>query len=263
MKNIEEEYSSLIQKSETFFRALSVGTEKRLKKQFQGENLDLDAAIDASISVRTNNHPEQNFYQDRSKPMRSLAIHLLLDTSESTRTKVPNSRKSIIDLEKDSAAILAKALDKINDPFAITGFCSNGRHDVKVQSIKKFTENFGIMNAMSLAGLSSGYSTRLGAALRHCSFSFDKIHAHRKLILLVTDGYPSDIDVDDVNYLAMDTKQAVVYLKELQIDVFCVALGKNSAERAEKIFGKSRCIVINNLTTLPSKLATLYVKLTS
>lgn len=260
---IESEYSEVIQKSERLFRSLSLGSSRKLKKQAEGENLDLDASVDALISIRTKTAPEQNIFENRSKPSRSLAIHLLLDTSESTRALVPNSSKSILELEREAAAILLKSFKKTRDPFAITGFSSNGRHDVRIQTVKQFDEEFGISNEMSLAGLASGYSTRMGAALRYCGNSFKKILTDRKLILLVTDGEPSDIDVNDAKYLTFDTKRAVSELKNVQVDVFCVALGKQAGNHAEQIFGKSGCVSINNLSSLPAKLTNLYVKLTS
>ena len=92
---------------------------------------------------------------------------------------------------------------------------------------------------------------------------FNKTLTDRKLILLVTDGEPSDIDVNDAKYLKFDTKRAVSELKNVQVDVFCVALGKQAGKHAEQIFGKSGCVSINNLSSLPTKLTNLYVKLTS
>ncbi len=260
---IEDEYSEVIQKSERLFSSLSLGPSKKLKRQAEGENLDLDASVDALISIRTKTAPEQNIFENRSKPSRSLAIHLLLDTSESTRALVPNSSKSILELEREAAAILVKSFNKTRDPFAITGFSSNGRHDVRIQTVKQFDEEFGMSNEMSLAGLASGYSTRMGAALRYCGTSFNKTLTDRKLILLVTDGEPSDIDVNDAKYLKFDTKRAVSELKNVQVDVFCVALGEQAGKHAEQIFGKSGCVSINNLSSLPTKLTNLYVKLTS
>ena len=81
--------------------------------------------------------------------------------------------------------------------------------------------------------------------------------------MLITDGQPADIDISDSEYLIFDTKKAVNELKNIGIDVFCVALGENSNTRTQEIFGKSRCLVINNLKLLPEKLAPIYFKLTS
>ena len=134
---------------------------------------------------------------------------------------------------------------------------------MRIQTVKQFDEEFGMSNEMSLAGLASGYSTRMGAALRYCGTSFNKTLTDRKLILLVTDGEPSDIDVNDAKYLKFDTKRAVSELKNVQVDVFCVALGEQAGKHAEQIFGKSGCVSINNLSSLPTKLTNLYVKLTS
>ena len=141
--------------------------------------------------------------------------------------------------------------------------CADGKDDGRVQPIKRFEDDLNVITAMNLSGLTPGYSTRMGAALRYCGDSLNKIQTRRKLIMLITDGQPSDIDVSDFKYLISDTKQAVSELKNMGIDVFCVALGENSNARTQEIFGKSRCLVINNLKSLPEKLAPIYFKLTS
>lgn len=260
---LEKEYPQIIRRSEKLFRSLVLGDTYRLKRQKEGEKLDLDAAISAAISLRTAAWPEQNVYEGKSKPQRSMATYLLLDTSESTRDQVSGVQKSIIELERDAAAILAKAIAPLGEPLAITGFCSDGKDDVRVQPIKRFEDDLNVITAMNLSGLTPGYSTRMGAALRYCGDSLNKIQTRRKLIMLITDGQPSDIDVSDFKYLISDTKQAVSELKNMGIDVFCVALGENSNARTQEIFGKSRCLVINNLKSLPEKLAPIYFKLTS
>ena len=91
----------------------------------------------------------------------------------------------------------------------------------------------------------------------------NKIQTRRKLIMLITDGQPSDIDISDLAYLISDTKHAVSELKHMGIDVFCVALGEKANAPTQKIFGKSRCLVIKNLKSLPEKLAPVYFKLIS
>ena len=260
---LEKEYAQIIKRSEKLFRSLVLGDTYRLKRQKEGEKLDLDSAISAAISLRTAVWPEQNVYEGKSKPQRSMATYLLLDTSESTRDQVYGVRKSIIELERDAAAILAKAIAPLGEPLAITGFCSDGKDDVRVQPIKRFEDDLNVITAMNLSGLTPGYSTRMGAALRYSGESLNKIQTRRKLIMLITDGQPSDIDISDLEYLISDTKHAVSELKNMGIDVFCVALGENSNARTQEIFGKSRCLVINNLKSLPEKLAPIYFKLTS
>ena len=116
---------------------------------------------------------------------------------------------------------------------------------------------------MNISGMKSQYSTRMGPVIRYTGESFKNVHALRKLVLIITDGEPSDIDVSDKEYLVHDAKHAVNYLKNLQIDAFCVALGNQAGERANEIFGKSRCVTINNIDNLPDQLAKIYLRMTS
>ena len=111
---------------------------------------------------------------------------------------------------------MAKALDKLGDPFAITGFCSVGKDDVRLQPIKKFEEGLSVLTGMNLSGLKSNFSTRIGSIIRYSGTSFTKVKAMRKLVLVITDGEPSDVDVTDSEYLIQDARHAINALKKIK-----------------------------------------------
>ena len=260
---LEENYSSLIRRTEKLVGAMAMGRKLRLKKQAEGEKLDVDSTIEAAISYRAKKIPDTNIYEGSTPPQRSIAIHLLVDTSASTGEKITSSDRTILDLEKDATGILMKAVDKLGDPIAVTSFCSIGKDQVRIQRIKYFNESLNLLAGMNISGMQSQYSTRMGPVIRYTGESFKNVHALRKLVLIITDGEPSDIDVSDKEYLVHDAKHAVNYLKNLQIDAFCVALGNQAGERANEIFGKSRYVTINNINNLPDQLAKIYLRMTS
>ena len=105
-------------------------------------------------------------------------------------------------------------------------------------------------------------STRLGAALRQAGAEVSRQPTHRKLVLVVTDGEPSDVDVVDRHYLVEDCRKAVQQLSHLGVDVFCVGLDSGAENYLPRIFGRRNFLVINRLEALPEKLPMLYFRLT-
>ena len=119
-----------------------------------------------------------------------------------------------------------------------------------------------MMTGMALSGLQSRYSTRIGAGLRMAGTSLAQVPRHRRLVLLITDGEPSDIDVPDPSYLVADARRAVQGLSARGIDTFCIALGQAAGQRQAEIFGRNGFIQIDKLETLPEKLTALYFRMT-
>ncbi|MCC6983603.1 MAG: VWA domain-containing protein, partial [Bauldia sp.] len=177
-------------------KAAAIGRSVRLKRQLEGEHLDLDAAIDAAADQRLGRSPDPRLFQRRAQLSRDLAALILLDTSESTRARAPGLRERVLDIEVVAAAMLSRAMSALGDPHAVWGFASNGRDAVEITEVKGFGET--AADALPrLAALGPGLSTRLGPALRHATAALSERRALRKLLLVVTDGQPSDIDVED------------------------------------------------------------------
>ena len=140
------------------------------------------------------------------------------------------------------------------DPFAIHAFCSNGRNDVRYFRIKDFDTPFADIAKARLAGLRGGYSTRIGAAIRHAGADLKKQITHRRLLLIVTDGEPSDVDVPERRYLVEDARHAVHELGHEGVDVFCVGLDGGGDSYLTKIFGRRSVVQIDRVTDLPQRL---------
>lgn len=261
-RKLEERHGGLLARIGALVRAASVGRARRLKRQGEGETLDLDAAIEAAINLRSGQTPDPRVYEGVSPLERSIAVHLLLDISQSTDDAVFPGGPKVISLLRDASALLAHAMDTLGDPLAITAFASDGREDLRVVPVKRFGDALTPLTGMALSGLSAGYSTRIGAAIRYAGQQLEDVPCHRRLLLVVTDGEPSDIDVPDPEYLAQDAKRAVQSLNARGMDTFCIALGQAAGQRHSEIFSRRGFLQLDRLEALPEKLPALYLRMT-
>jgi nitric oxide reductase NorD protein len=184
----------------------------------------------------------------------------LIDTSESTSDRLPSGTR-ILDVERLAVAVLAEAMNQLRDPFALLAFASDGREDVKMTTVKSFKEAYDRSCMERLAGLRSGYSTRLGAALRHAGHLMGQTVSGRKLLIVLTDGEPSDIDVSDPLDLVEDARRATVGLRGSGVDVYGVVLGRVGLRSANRIFGRGNTMIVHRVEELPSRLSELYFRL--
>lgn len=236
---------------------------QKFYRQPEGEFLDLNASIEAMISRRVGETPDTRVFGRTERRGRDLSVQVLLDISESTSDRVVGSNARILDLERQATALLAHAMAGLDDPFAIAAFCSNRREQVRYYRIKDFDKPYDRKAMANLAGLQSGYSTRLGAAMRHAAEALKRQQTHRRLLLVVTDGVPSDIDVTDTHYLVEDARHVVHLLAIEGIDVFCVGLDSGGDSYLSRIFGRRNVVQIDRLERLPEKLPMLYFRLTA
>jgi hypothetical protein len=235
-------------------RAARPGRPRRLARQPDGMELDIDAVLDAEIAQAAGNVPDGRLYRGTALRARDLASVVLVDVSESTRG-------GILETEILAVALLAEAMARLGDPFALLAFASDGRDQVRLTRIKDFAEPFSHSARARLAGLAPGLSTRLGAALRHAGAELAGVRSFRRLVLVLTDGEPSDIDVPDPLDLVEDARRAVLGLRARGVDAFGVVLGTAGADTAANIFGRSGQTALRRLDDLPARLSDLYFRL--
>ena len=235
---------------------------QRFRRQEDGDEIDLNAAIRAMIDMRMGQTPDTRINIRIVRKVRDLAVLVLLDLSESTNEKLGGSEKPVIQLAREATSLLSWAIDRVGDPFAIHGFASDGRHDVQYYRFKDFDDHYGDEAKAKLAGMQGGLSTRMGAALRHAASFLLKQSEQKKLILLVSDGEPADIDVRDPQYLRHDTKKAVEELATRGVHTFCLTLDPNADDYVSRIFGIKNYMVVDHVNRLPERLPMLYAGLT-
>ncbi|ABM37285.1 vWA domain-containing protein [Polaromonas naphthalenivorans] len=233
----------------------------RIRYQEEGSELDLDVAIRSLIDWRAGSAPDPRILMSHRTDGRSIAVLVLLDLSHSLNDAVPGSGQTRLSLSQEAVALLAWAMDRLGDPFALAGFHSNTRHDVRYQHIKGFGERWIEAPKARLAALQAQYSTRMGAALRHAAHTLGAQASDKKLLLVLTDGRPSDVDTPDDQALVADTRQAVQELAQQGIHSHCISLDPQADAYVHDIFGQ-HATVVDRVEQLPERLTRLFVSLT-
>lgn len=215
----------------------------RLNRQPEGDELDLNSVIESTVNLRLNMAPDERVFRRHGRRRRTTAVVLLMDLSVSTQRYVPGSFTKVLDVEKRAASVVAQALDQRHDRVAIHGFCSNGRHEVNYFRIKDFDDSFDEIRQNALRTLTGEQSTRMGAALRHASEALHQETADQKVILMLTDGEPSDIDVLEDDYLIEDARNAVTTASGKGIRTFCLTLDRRADAYVSRIFGSRNYLI--------------------
>ncbi|MCU0811842.1 MAG: VWA domain-containing protein [Thiobacillaceae bacterium] len=233
----------------------------RIRYQEEGSELDLDVAIRSLIDFKGGATPDPRINMSHRTDGRDIAVMLLLDLSESLNEKAGGSDQTILELSQEAVSLLAWSIEKLGDPFAIAGFHSNTRHDVRYLHIKGYGEHFNDAVKARLAAMEAGYSTRMGAAMRHAAHYLGARPADKKLMLILTDGRPSDVDTHDERLLIEDARLAVKELDQQGIFSYCISLDPKADEYVGDIFGR-QFTVIDHIERLPERLPQLFMALT-
>ena len=235
---------------------------QRIRKLEDGDDIDLSAALASLIDIRMGRQPDPRIMMRSVRKTRDISVLVLLDLSYSTNDKVSGQDQTVLDLTRSACALLADAIQKVGDPFAIHGFCSDGRHDVNYWRFKDFDQPYDDIAKARLAGMEGKLSTRMGAAIRHATSALKAQRSTKKLLLVITDGEPADVDVRDPQYLRQDTKKAVEEAGRNGIMTYCMSLDPTADQYVRRIFGEKNYMVVDKVERLPEKLPVLYTGLT-
>lgn len=241
----------------------SLSRSTRLRRQAEGESLDLDAAIEHTIDRRRGHAPEERIFIRPGAAARVMSLLLLLDLSASSGDRIGTSGKSILDLEKDAALMLARAALAAGHRIAVHGFASNTRESVNYHRLLDFGRPLDDRREAAIRAAVPRYSTRMGAALRHAAALMSTEAADQRAIVIITDGAPSDIDVFDTQYLVHDAQAAAADARRAGIAVAGIAIETGSADYMRRIVGRADCRTLSDPATLCAQLAALYARLAS
>ena len=254
-------HSALAKQLKKMLDLLKPQDKVRIRYQEEGSELDLDVAIRSLIDFKSGATPDPRINMSHRTDGRDIAVMLLLDLSESLNEKAAGSDQTILELSQEAVSLLAWAIEKLGDSFAIAGFHSNTRHDVRYLHIKGYGEHFNDEVKARLAAMEAGYSTRMGAAMRHAAHYLGARKADKKLMLILTDGMPSDVDAPDERLLIEDARQGVKELDQQGIFSYCISLDPRADEYVGDIFGR-QFTVIDHIARLPERLPQLFMALT-
>ena len=232
------------------------------RRQTEGEELDLDAAVEYVADRRTGARPTPRIYRRRRHLVRDTGVLLLADLSTSIMQQAADGEGRVVDRMKAALLLFARALEEVGDYYAIAGFASKYRDAVSYYPIKDFARRLTPETEAMLGGLSGRLATRMGAAIRHACVRFGESPAARRLLLILSDGRPADYDDGgDERYLHEDTRMAVKEAAEQGIHAFCITLDASGSAYLERIFGRGHFLVIDRLDDLPRRLPQVYLRL--
>jgi hypothetical protein len=252
----------LVARLQRLVEALQPQGVQRLRKQEEVDEIDLEAAIRAMVDLRLGSDPDLRIGIRSVRRTRDLAVLLLLDLSASTNDRIRGGDATVLDVSRQATVLLGDALAKLGDPFAIHGFASDGRHDVGYFRFKDFADEYADRAKGRLAAMTGQLSTRMGAAMRHAGAFLRRMPQSKKLLLVLTDGAPADVDVRDPQYLRHDARKAVEGLARDGIGTFCISLDPEADAYVSRIFGANRYAVVDRIERLPERLPLLYIGLT-
>ena len=226
-----------------------------------GDEINMDAWIEFKGHKNKSGH-HQRFYENFERKTRDMSTLILADVSLSTEAGITQEIR-IIDMIKDGLIVFSESLERLQDKFAIYTFSSLKNTNVRFEIIKNFKEKYTDHTRGRIDAIKPGYYTRLGSAIREASKILDKQKTANKLLLIISDGKPNDLDRYDGRYGVEDTKKAIQEAKKLGLTPFCITIDLESKEYLPYLFGKNGYAVIRDSKKLPSILPEIYMNLTS
>lgn len=232
-----------------------------LKAQPDGPELDVDSCVRNHADRASGHTPETGGYLAQARCERDLACLLLADLSMSTDAPISDSHR-IIDVIRDSLLLFSEALTATGDRFGIYGFSSLRRQNIRFHLLKDFSGRYDAAARGRILAIKPGYYTRMGAAIRQSAKILAEQAAGHKLLLIITDGKPNDLDQYDSRYGIEDTRMAVHEARRLGLTPFCVTIDHEAGAYLPYLFGPAGFCVIRKPEELPRRLPLLYVQLT-
>jgi nitric oxide reductase NorD protein len=232
------------------------------KAQPDGSELDIDACVRIAADRLAGWHfSGAGAYLNHRPTERDLACLVLADLSLSTDAYA-NDEQKVIDVIRDSLMLFGEALSATGDAFAFYGFSSLKRNFVRFHEIKTFDRPLDAAARGRIAALKPGYYTRIGAAVRRATQLLEKQPANRRLLLILSDGKPHDIDHYEGRYGIEDTRMALIAAREAGIKPFCVTIDREGANYLPHLFGPAGYTIVRRPEDLPDRLPLLYAQLT-
>jgi len=232
-----------------------------LRGQVDGNELDMDAVVRARCDFAAVGEDTAGLYMAARAQARDLAIAILIDVSLSTDAWVEDRR--VIDIEKEALLVLAHGLSSCGDDYSIQSFTSHRRHRVWVNTLKSFDEAMCEAIEGRIAALKPGHYTRMGAAVRHTAAELCKRPNRHRLLLVLSDGKPSDSDYYEGRYAIEDTRRAVLEAREKDLKVFGITIDLDAQQYIGHLFGRGGYAMVHKPEHLSQALPGIYQQIIS
>ncbi len=249
-----EKYRGLVAHLRKTFEALR-GEDKLLRRRNNGDDIDLDATIEAYADMRHGMEMSERVFISRQKLDRNIAVMFMIDMSGSTKGWVNEA-------ERESLVLLCEALEILGDRYAIYGFSGMTRKRCELFRVKGFAEPYANTVKARISGIRPQDYTRMGVIIRHLSRLLNEVDARTKLLLTLSDGKPDDYDGYGGDYGIEDTRQALIEAKQLGIHPFCITIDTEARDYLPHMYGPVNYTLVDKVNKLPLKVADIYRKLT-
>jgi nitric oxide reductase NorD protein len=235
-----------------------------------GDDLDLDACVDALIDLRAGIEPGDRVYVSVQERRRDVAVAFAIDLSSSTAERLPpapgREPRRILDLQRDAVSLLVEALERVGDTYGIYGFSGGGRDDVRLSVVKDLDERRSPAMLHRLAGLTPDHTTRMGPPIRHLTSLLARSAASTKVLLIVSDGRPYDLDYGQqygdeavMRYAVADTARAMAEARARGVRPYLITVDPAGADYLGGICDPREYHVIADAYDLPAALGSLYL----
>ena len=232
-------------------------------RQQEGTELDLDSYLSHLTDRKLGRfNSDAAVYRECRDSSRDLSCLLLADLSLSTDAYV-NDEERVIDTIRNSLFLFSEALSATGDPFALYGFSSRNRDHVRFHLIKNFAESYNEHVRGRINAIKPGFYTRMGAAIRQASKILACQQSAQKILLILTDGKPNDLDKYEGRYGIEDTRMAILEAQQMGLQPFCVTIDTEAKDYLPYLFGSRSWVLVRDAAELPRKLPMLYARLTN
>jgi hypothetical protein len=264
-------YRGVISSIRHQFQLMRPESLKRITNELDGDDYDLNALIDYVIDRRADGRQDERIYTKRLRRERDVAVSFLLDQSSSTARTIgrhplqpyTHPGRRIIEVEKEGLVLMSEALEAVGDPYAIYGFTSEGRRNVKFYVVKDFEEPYADEVEARIGGINYQNNTRLGAAIRHAAAKLRTQEARTRLLIVLSDGRPYDHDYGDARYAREDTREALRRARLDGITPFCITIDRDSETELRDLYGEVGYTIIDDVLSLPERIPAIYRRLTT
>ncbi len=251
-----EKYRGLVRSLHRTFEVLR-GEDKVLRRQPQGEDIDIDAFVEALADMQSGMEMSDRVFARMHKDERNIAVLFMVDMSGSTKGWINQA-------EREALVLLVESLQVLGDRYAIYGFSGWARKRCEIYRIKSFEDPLSDQVMGAIGAIEPKDYTRMGAPIRHFSRMLEEVEARTKLLITLSDGKPDDYDhYYRGEYGIEDTRQALFEARVAGIHPFCITIDREGADYLPHMYGKANYVVLDDVAKLPLKVSDIYRKITS
>jgi nitric oxide reductase NorD protein len=248
-------YRGLVKSLRRSFEALR-GEQKLQKKQPHGDDVDIDALVEAYADLSSGLEMSNRLFIKLQKDERDIAVAFMVDMSGSTKGWINTA-------EREALVLLCEALQTLGDRYAIYGFSGMTRKRCELFRIKRFNEPYNDEVRARICGILPQDYTRMGVAIRHVTQLLAQQDARTKLLVTLSDGKPDDYTDYRGEYGIEDTRQALFEARREGIHPFCITIDDEAGDYLSHMYGAVNYVVIDDVRKLPLKVSEIYRRLTS